>query len=71
MRCHLQLIKENLITKINDLIKNPNKIQRSNAHEIHDFNGNFSKTYLVKSASKSQWTKFNELTNKAPGSKLF
>ena len=58
--------RENLITKINDLTKNPNKDPKKHAHEIHDIQTQWQLLDLSsKPASKSQWLKFNELTNKA------
>ena len=58
--------RENLISKINNLIKNPNKNPKKHAHEIHDIQTQWQLLDLSsKPASKSQWLKFNELTNKA------
>ena len=58
--------RENLISKINTLIKNPNKDPKKHAHEIHDIQTQWQLLDLSsKPASKSQWLKFNELTNKA------
>ena len=58
--------RENLITKINALAKNPNKDPKKHAHEIHDIQAQWQLLDLSsKPASKSQWLKFNELTNKA------
>ena len=58
--------RENLISKINNLIKNPNKDPKKHAHEIHDIQTQWQLLDLSsKPASKSQWLKFNELTNKA------
>ncbi len=58
--------RENLITKINDLTKNPNKDPKKHAHEIHDIQAQWQLLDLSsKPASKSQWLTFNELTNKA------
>ena len=58
--------RENLISKINNLIKNPNKDPKKHAHEIHDIQAQWQLLDLSsKPASKSQWLKFNELTNKA------
>ena len=58
--------RENLITKINALAKNPSKDPKKHAHEIHDIQAQWQLLDLSsKPASKSQWLKFNELTNKA------
>ena len=58
--------RENLITKINKLIKNPNKDPKKHAHKIHDIHAQWQLLDLSsKPASKSQWLRFNELTNEA------
>ena len=58
--------RENLITKINALAKNPSKDPKKHAHEINDIQAQWQLLDLSsKPASKSQWLKFNELTNKA------
>ena len=58
--------RDNLITKINNLIENPHKNPKKHAHEIHDIQAQWQLLDISsKPASKSQWLKFNESTNKA------
>ncbi len=58
--------RDELINKINNLIVSPLKEPKKHAHSIHDIQKQWQLLDISsKSASKSQWLKFNELTNKA------
>ena len=58
--------RDELITNIDKLIKNPLKDTKKHAHAIHDIQAQWQLLDLSsKPASKSQWLNFNELTNKA------
>ena len=58
--------REELITKINDLIAEPLKNPKKHAHAIHDIQKQWQLLDASsKPASRTQWLKFNELTNKA------
>ena len=58
--------RDELITKINDLIAEPLKNPKKHAHAIHDIQKQWQLLDASsKPASRTQWLKFNELTNKA------
>ena len=58
--------RDELITNIDKLIKNPLNDAKKHAHAIHDIQAQWQLLDLSsKPASKSQWLNFNELTNKA------
>ena len=58
--------REELISSIDKLIKNPLDNPKKHAHSIHDIQAQWQLLDLSsKPASKSQWLNFNELTNKA------
>ena len=58
--------RDELISMVNKLIEQPLKDPRKHAHAINDIQGQWQLLDISsKSASKSQWLKFNELTNKA------
>lgn len=58
--------RDELITKINDLIVEPLKNPKKHAHAIHDIQKQWQLLDASsKPASRTQWLKFNELTNKA------
>ena len=58
--------RDQLITKIKDLISNPLENPKKHAHEINDIQGQWQLLDISsKAASKSQWVEFNELSNKA------
>jgi len=58
--------RDELITKINKLISNPIKNPKKHAHAIHEIQKQWQLLDTSsKPASRSQWLKFNELTNKA------
>ncbi len=58
--------RDNLIAKINHLISEPLKNPRNHAHAIHEIQKQWQLLDISsKPASKAQWLKFNELTNKA------
>lgn len=58
--------REALISKINKLITNPLKKPKKHAHSIHEIQRQWQLLDISsKPASRSQWLKFNELTNKA------
>ena len=58
--------REELISSIDKLIKNPLDNPKKHAHSIHDIQAQWQLLDLTsKPASKSQWLNFNELTNKA------
>ena len=58
--------RDSLITEISKLVANPNKNPREHAHSIHNFQRQWQLLDISgKPASRSQWLKFNELTNKA------
>ncbi len=58
--------RNELIKKLDDLIKNPNKNLRKHAHNIHEIQTQWQVLDLSsKPASKSQWLNFNDLTKKA------
>ena len=58
--------REELISSIDNLIKNPLDNPKKHAHSIHDIQAQWQLLDLSsKPASKSQWLNFNELTNKA------
>ena len=55
-----------MIAKINHLISEPLKNPRNHAHAIHEIQKQWQLLDISsKPASKAQWLKFNELTNKA------
>ena len=58
--------RDDLIAKINHLISEPLKNPRNHAHAIHEIQKQWQLLDISsKPASKAQWLKFNELTNKA------
>ena len=58
--------RDGLINQINNLISSPLKDRKEHAHSIHDIQKQWQLLdSSSKPASKSQWLKFNELTNKA------
>ena len=58
--------RDELISMVNKLIEQPLKDPRKHAHAINDIQGQWQLLDISsKSASRSQWLKFNELTNKA------
>ncbi len=58
--------RDKLISMVKKLIDEPLTDPRKHAHAIHDIQGQWQLLDLSsKSASKNQWLKFNELTNKA------
>ena len=58
--------RDELITKINDLIVEPLKNPKKHAHAIHDIQKQWQLLDASsKPASRTQWLKFNELANKA------
>ena len=58
--------RNDLINKLDDLIKNPNNNPRKHAHKIHEIHTQWQLLDLSsKPASKSQWLNFNDLTKKA------
>ena len=58
--------RNELINKLDDLIKNPNNNPRKHAHKIHEIHTQWQLLDLSsKPASKSQWLNFNDLTKKA------
>ena len=70
MRClHLQQIKrDNLINEVNKLVSNPIEEPKKHAHAIHNLQRQWQLLDISgKSASKNQWNKFNDLSNKASG----
>ena len=55
--------RNDLINKLDDLIKNPNNNPRKHAHKIHEIHTQWQLLDLSsKPASKSQWLNFNDLT---------
>ena len=58
--------RDSLIDEINTLINNPLDNPKKHAHVIHDIQAQWQLLDISsKPASKQQWLKFNELTNKA------
>ena len=58
--------RQELISQINNLIKNPDANTRKHAHSIHNIQTQWQLLDLSsKPASKSQWLEFNELTSQA------
>ena len=58
--------RNELINKLDDLIKNPDQNLRKHAHKIHEIQTQWQVLDLSsKPASKSQWLNFNDLTKKA------
>ena len=58
--------RDNLINEISKLVSNPNENPREHAHSIHNLQRQWQLLDVSgKAASRSQWLKFNELTNKA------
>ena len=58
--------RDELIAMVSALIEKPLDDPKKHAHAIHDIQGQWQLLDVSsKSASKSQWLKFNELTNKA------
>ncbi len=58
--------RNDLINKLDHLIKNPNNNPRKHAHKIHEIHTQWQLLDLSsKPASKSQWLNFNDLTKKA------
>jgi hypothetical protein len=58
--------RDSLIGEINTLINNPLDNPKKHAHVIHDIQAQWQLLDISsKPASKQQWLKFNELTNKA------
>ena len=58
--------RDELISGVNDLIDKPLKDPRKHARAIHNIQGQWQLLDTSsKSASKAQWLKFNELSNKA------
>ena len=58
--------RDELINKVNNLITTPFKDRKKHAHFIHDIQKQWQLLDISsKPASKSQWLRFNELTNKA------
>ena len=58
--------RDDLITKINHLITEPLKNPKNHAHAIHEIQKQWQLLDISsKPASRAQWLKFNELTNKA------
>ena len=58
--------RDELITKINKLISDPLKNPKKHAHAIHEIQKQWQLLDASsKAASRTQWLKFNELTNKA------
>ena len=58
--------RDDLINEISKLVSNPNENPREHAHSIHNLQRQWQLLDVSgKAASRSQWLKFNELTNKA------
>ena len=58
--------RDNLINEISKLVSDPNEDPRKHAHSINNLQRRWQLLDISgKAASRSQWLKFNELTNKA------
>jgi len=58
--------RDNLINEVNKLVSNPIKEPKKHAHAIHNLQRQWQLLDISgKSASKNQWNKFNDLSNKA------
>ena len=58
--------RDNLIDEVNKLVSNPIKEPKKHAHAIHNLQRQWQLLDISgKSASKNQWNKFNDLSNKA------
>jgi hypothetical protein len=58
--------RDNLIDEINKLVSSPIKEPKKHAHAIHNLQRQWQLLDISgKSASKNQWNKFNDLSNKA------